>query len=103
MNHDPKAGPAHLQASAVVTHRESKCMSGGYLDSSIRDRLTRMLASTLTAEALTVTKRDYDTLYQLDVYVVTSEQLSRLIEQRAEAISQGRPVRLELMFPRIGD
>jgi hypothetical protein len=76
-----------------VSVRESK---GGAINTPIpttmiRERLVHMLAGLLTGDCVKVIEEEYSTEYRLDVYVLTADQLERLVRRRAERMHPAMP------------
>lgn len=61
----------------------------------IRKRLTAFLASEIS-RCVQVTEDKYSTEYRLEVYVLTADQVERLVQRRAERLYPGIPSVVEV-------
>ena len=63
----------------------------GLADSMMRQRLYDQLAGHLAADAVTVTETPYTREHRLQVYVLTSAQLEKYVQRRAEKLHPSIP------------
>ena len=86
MNFDPDAPIAQTQIGARVTVSKSGLepeVAIRRMKSMIRARLSEQLAATLSNSAIIHTAGKYSDEYEVRVYVLTSDQLERLVQERA--------------------
>ena len=87
--------PLVLSADVVV-HGLAKYSS--YVQGEVRQRITRMLADRIASDFIVHEEGDLHDTYMGRLYVCSPHQLSVLIERRANALRDGVPPRVELLW-----
>ena len=97
MDYSSKAVPI-LQCSYSVSNLELRTTPPGYIHSQVRKNLVDQMADHIARECFRETVGDFSTEFRLRVYVLSDDQLARLIERRADAINRGEPANVSLLF-----
>ena len=87
-NHDPKAGPQVYRVRAVLHNID---MHNEFAVRAIYRRVSDQLAISLAEEATVVTAGEYGVEYDLRVYVLTPNQLARMVQEKADQLRVNYP------------
>ena len=88
-NYDPEAR-LNVYGGTLIENTRAN-LNTSITRSMIREKLIAQLATTLASEAVTVTETAYTKEHRLQVYVLTSAQLEKYVQRRAEILHPSRP------------
>lgn len=89
---DPDARLNRIAARLVVSNIEMKADYEGYVESHMHKKLANLLASTLVRDGgMRKEVGKYSTEYAVDLYCLTSDQLEKYVQRRAERLGYGPP------------
>lgn len=98
MDRDSKAAPL-VSAGLEVSNQEFRHARGeACVTDYIHRNLTSQLAEIMTRDCVVKTRTDYTTRYEVRLYVLTPDQLHRLIERRADDLHRGASINLSLLY-----
>lgn len=88
-NHDPEA-KLNVYGGILIENTRAN-LNTALPRSMIRRQLLEQLAATLASDAVTVTETKYTKEHRLQVYVLTSDQLEKYVQRRAEELHPSMP------------
>ena len=88
-NHDPEA-KLNRYGGLLVENKRGQTDTGAP-HSMMRKRLLEQFANNLAHDAVTITETRYTKEYRLEVYVLTTAQLEKYVQHRAERLFPSMP------------
>lgn len=89
-DHDPKAGPQVFSVRYSLSNLGS-FQEQQHAKNMARQRVEAMLAHNLVEVTTTKNEQAYITNYEIRVFVLTPDQLARLVQEKAEKLNRGYP------------
>ena len=88
---DPDARLTYFTACVTVSNNAEDDAAFSMPRNVVFDQLLSYLASAITEDCMVRRKEKYHTAFELRAYVLTADQLERLVQQRAERMVRGWP------------
>ncbi len=88
-SYDPRAKPQMVTASLAVHNDIRQIDHHSAFMAHVHRNLADQIAGTLTKEAIKEEKGMYTTTYEVRLYVLTADQLARLVDDKARQLEQG--------------
>lgn len=88
---NPKSRPQQIRVSFTTQNTVEQMDHRQYFIENVRRELVERLMSTLANDCIEVTEGLYTTEYRLNLWVLTADQLGRLVQDKADELTRGGP------------
>lgn len=90
-NRDPRAEPSQLKVSFTTQNTVEQRDHHHFFVEQVRRELVNRLMETVSQDCIEIVEGLYTTEYRLNLWVLTPDQLGRLVQDKAEQLFRGSP------------